>query len=52
MSDWDKTKGKLKEKEGEVTGDETREAQGKAEQGWADTKDKAGELKDAVTGDD
>ena len=40
---WDQTKGKLKEAEGKLTGDDTRERQGKAETKWSETKESAGE---------
>jgi len=46
MGDWDKAEGKLKEGEGKLTGDETRENQGKAEQTWEDTKDTASDTWD------
>ena len=36
----DKVEGKLKEWEGKVTDDESREAEGKAQQDWDDAKDK------------
>ena len=41
----DKVQGTLKEAEGKLTGDNTRETQGKLEQ-------KKGDLKDKLTGDD
>ena len=41
----DKVEGTLKEAEGKLTGDDTRETQGKLEQ-------KKGDLKDKVTGKD
>lgn len=55
--DSDRIEGKAKEIEGEVTGDESREAEGeiqstwgelkdKADDAWEDTKDKAGDLVD------
>ena len=47
--DSDKVKGKLKETEGKATGDETREAQGKAQKDWGKVKDKAREVKDDVS---
>jgi len=47
--DSDKVKGKLKETEGKVTGDETREAQGKTQKDWGKVKDKAREAKDDVS---
>lgn len=58
--DSDRIEGKLKETEGSLTGDEAREAQGKAQGAWGKTKDKAddawdeakekaGELKDKLS---
>lgn len=47
--DSDKVKGKLKETEGKATGDDTREAQGKAQKEWGKAKDKAREAKDDVS---
>jgi len=44
----DKISGKAKELEGKVTGDESREAQGKAEYAKGDLKDKAHGLKENV----
>ena len=41
--DKDKIEGKLKEWEGELTDDESREAEGKAQQDWGEGKDKARE---------
>jgi uncharacterized protein YjbJ (UPF0337 family) len=41
--DKDKVEGKLKEWEGELTDDESREAEGKAQQDMGDAKDKARE---------
>lgn len=46
--DSDRITGKLKEAEGSLTGDETRETQGKAEGAWGKAKDKAGDAKDEV----
>jgi uncharacterized protein YjbJ (UPF0337 family) len=46
--DNDKVKGKLKETEGKLTGDEDREAQGKNQKDWGKVKDKAREAKDEV----
>jgi uncharacterized protein YjbJ (UPF0337 family) len=47
--DSDKVKGKLKETEGKVTGDEVRESQGKTEKNWGKVKDKARDAKDKVS---
>ena len=41
--DKDKVEGKLKEWEGELTDDESREAEGEAQQDWGKAKDKARE---------
>ena len=41
--DKDKVEGKLKEWEGELTDDESREAEGEAQQDWGEAKDKARE---------
>ena len=49
VMDSDKVKGKLKETEGKVTGDEEREAQGKNQQDWGKVKEKAREAKDKVS---
>jgi uncharacterized protein YjbJ (UPF0337 family) len=42
----DQISGTLKEAEGKLTGDETREGQGKAEGAWGDIKEHASDLKD------
>ena len=47
--DRDQVEGKLKEKEGEITGDEAREKQGEAQQVWGNAKEKA---KDVVEDDE
>ena len=47
--DKDKVTGKLKETEGKVTGDESREMQGKTEKDWGKVKDKARDVKDKVS---
>jgi uncharacterized protein YjbJ (UPF0337 family) len=50
--DTDRIEGKAKEVEGKVTGDESREAEGRAQDKWGDAKDKAEgaweDLKDKV----
>ena len=52
MPEWDQVEGKAKEIQGEITGDEGREAEGELQGGWGDVKDKAGgtldDAKDAV----
>jgi uncharacterized protein YjbJ (UPF0337 family) len=42
----DSIEGKLKEKEGELTGDKLREKQGEAEQAWDEAKGKVSEKKE------
>jgi uncharacterized protein YjbJ (UPF0337 family) len=44
--DRDKVEGKLKEKEGELTGDEAREKQGEAQQAWGEAKEKVRDITD------
>ena len=44
----DQLKGKAKELEGKATGDETREAQGRAEETKADLKQAGEKVKDAL----
>ena len=44
--DRDKVEGTLKEKEGEITGDEVREKQGEAQKTWGEAKEKVDDLKD------
>ena len=39
--DSDRIEGDLKEAEGKLTGDEDREAEGKAQSAWGEAKDKA-----------
>jgi uncharacterized protein YjbJ (UPF0337 family) len=61
--DTDRIEGKVKELEGKVTDDETREAAGraqgtwgelkdKADDAWEDAKDKGEDLVDRIDGDD
>ena len=40
--------GTVKEKIGELTDDESKEAEGKAQGAWGDVKDKADDIKDDV----
>ena len=42
----DKVEGKLKETEGDLTGDTMREKQGEAQQKWGEAKDKVDDLTD------
>jgi uncharacterized protein YjbJ (UPF0337 family) len=44
----DDLKGKLKEAEGKLTGDESREAEGKGDQAVGDLKDAGDKLRDAA----
>ena len=44
--DRDKVEGTLKEKEGELTGDEVREKQGEAQKTWGEAKEKVDDLTD------
>ena len=44
--DRDKVEGTLKEKEGEITGDEVREKQGEAQKTWGEAKEKVDDLTD------
>ena len=44
--DSDKVEGTLKEKEGEITGDEVREKQGEAQKTWGEAKEKVDDLTD------
>jgi uncharacterized protein YjbJ (UPF0337 family) len=52
--DTDRIEGKAKEVEGKITGDESREAEGRLQKKWGDTKDSAGDavedVKDKVGG--
>lgn len=42
--DTDRVEGKAKEYEGKLTGDESREAEGRAQGKWGEAKDKADDL--------
>ncbi len=46
--DTDRIEGKAKELEGKVTDDESREAEGKAQGAWGETKDKADDAWDGA----
>jgi uncharacterized protein YjbJ (UPF0337 family) len=46
--DDDQIKGKLKEGEGKLTGDDDRVEEGRSQEAWGDTKNKAGDVKDAA----
>jgi uncharacterized protein YjbJ (UPF0337 family) len=46
MPNEDQVKGTLKEAEGKLTGDDSREKEGKAQGAWGDVKEHAGDLKD------
>ena len=45
---WDQVEGEVKERTGQVTGDEDMENEGKAQETWGDVKDKAGDVEDEV----
>jgi len=46
--DSDRIEGKAKEVEGTITGDESREAEGKAQGAWGESKDKADDAWDGA----
>ena len=46
--DKDRVEGKAKEVEGKITGDESREAEGRAQGKWGEAKDKAGDVVEDV----
>ncbi len=46
--DSDRIEGEAKEVEGKITGDESREAEGKAQSTWGETKDKADDAWDGA----
>jgi uncharacterized protein YjbJ (UPF0337 family) len=46
--DSDQVKGKVKQGEGKLTGDDDRAAEGRSQEAWGDTKDKVGDAKDAT----
>ncbi|MDQ3380501.1 MAG: CsbD family protein [Actinomycetota bacterium] len=46
--DSDRIEGEAKEVEGEITGDESREAEGKAQSAWGETKDTADDAWDGA----
>jgi uncharacterized protein YjbJ (UPF0337 family) len=49
MGEWqDKVEGTVKEKEGELTGDDVREKQGEAQKGMGDAKGKLEDVKDEI----
>jgi uncharacterized protein YjbJ (UPF0337 family) len=48
MSNWDQVEGEVKEKAGEVTGDESMEREGEAQETWGDVKEKAGDVEDEI----
>lgn len=50
--DSDKTKGKIKEAAGDVTGDEELENEGKADQAGGKVKNAVDDVKNKVTGND
>lgn len=49
MADWDQVEGTVKEKAGELTGDESLEREGETQGKWGDAKDAVGDkVDDAV----
>jgi len=46
--DSDRIEGKAKEVEGKITGDESREAEGKTQGNWGEAKDKADDAWESV----
>ena len=50
MPEWDNVEGKAKEVGGSVTGDGSREAEGKAQNAWGDMKDAGESAMDAAGG--
>lgn len=48
MPDWDQVEGEVKERTGEVTGDEGLEGEGKVQGAWGDVKEGADDVKDDV----
>ena len=48
MADWDQAEGTMKEKAGELTGDESLEREGETQGAWGDVKDTVGDAKDSV----
>jgi uncharacterized protein YjbJ (UPF0337 family) len=48
MSNWDQAEGEAKEKVGELTGDESLQKEGKAQEALGDVREKADEAKEKV----
>ena len=48
MADWDQAEGTMKEKAGDLTGDESLEREGKTQGAWGDAKDAVGDAVDGV----
>jgi uncharacterized protein YjbJ (UPF0337 family) len=48
MANWDQAEGKVKEKTGELTDDESLENEGKAQGAFGDVKEKVEDAKDEV----
>ena len=48
--EWDKVEGEVKEKAGDMTGDRSDEAEGKAQEGWGEVQDRADEAKEGLEG--
>ncbi len=48
MAEWDQAEGTMREKAGELTGDESLEREGDTQGGWGDAKETVGDATDAV----
>ena len=48
MTNWDQAEGTMKEKVGDLTDDESTEAEGKAQGTFGDLREKADDVKDKV----
>ena len=48
MADWDQAEGTMKEKAGELTGDESLEREGETQGAWGDVKDSGDDVTDSA----
>jgi uncharacterized protein YjbJ (UPF0337 family) len=48
MANWDQVEGKIKEEAGDLTDDESTEAEGKAQGAWGDAKEKGEDVKEEI----
>jgi len=48
MSNWDEVEGEAKQQVGDATDDESTENEGRAQEAWGDTKEKADDAKDDI----